>query len=69
VRVGPAHPIDLFQLAGGEFFLRVQAPPTLQKALASKHFVQARDAAAKVVGSVKQGRVGIGDFCRAGKQL
>jgi hypothetical protein len=62
MRVSAVDAVDLFELAGAEGFVLVEAPDTFQKALAAQDFVQAGDAATEAVGGIEEDGVGVGDF-------
>jgi len=50
VGVGPADPVNLFNLAGAEGFMRIETPDALEQALAAEHLMQAGDASGETVG-------------------
>src|SRR5439155_26346889 len=55
-------PIDFFELAGREIFIRVETPASFQQALAAQDLVDACDTAAEMVGGVEECRVRVGNF-------
>ncbi len=56
------NPIDLFLLSRGEYFLLVKGPQTFQKTLAAKNFMNSGDAAGKIIGGIKKGRIAVRYF-------
>ncbi len=60
VRVGGVDAGDFFGLAGAEGFVGIETPNSFKEALAAENFMEAGDAAAKMVGCVQKGRVGVG---------
>ena len=69
MRIRRVDPIDLRELAGAKGFVGVEAPSALQKALAAKNLVDARNATGEAVGSVENRGVDIGDLDAAAQQI
>src|SRR5665213_1413865 len=55
-----ADAIKLSRLAGGQAFLWIETRDIFQKPLPPQHLVNAADAAAKTIGGVEEGGVGVG---------
>ena len=53
--------VDLFELAGAESFVGIEAPDACQKSLPAEDFVKTGDATVELVGGVEEGGIGIGD--------
>ena len=62
VRIGGVDAGNFFGLAGAEGFVGIETPDSFEEALTAKNFMEAGDAAAKIVGGVEEGGVGVGDF-------
>ena len=62
VRVGGVDAGNFFGLAGAERFVGIEAPDAFEESLAAENFVEAGDAARKMIGGVEKGGVGVGDF-------
>src|SRR5262249_6412841 len=60
VRVCLRDAVDFFHLPGRQLFVRIEAPAAFQQSLPTKNFVNARDAAMKVVHGIEDGGVGVG---------
>ena len=60
-----AHTINFFALAGTEGRVRIQTPDAFEQALTPQDFLQAGDAAGKIVGGIEKCRVAIRDFAGA----
>ncbi|CAD78414.1 hypothetical protein-signal peptide and transmembrane prediction [Rhodopirellula baltica SH 1] len=69
VRVGGDHTIDFFGLTAGKDFVWIEAPCSGQQALATKHFVDSRDATSKTVGRIEESRIAIRDLDVAAEQF
>ena len=54
--------LDFRELTAAECLLRIQAPDALENSLPPQNFVQARNASRKIVGSIEEGCVAIGDL-------
>ena len=62
MRIGAIDAVDLFRLARAERFVGIEAPDAFEESLAAENFVEAGDAARKMIGGVEKGGVGVGDF-------
>jgi hypothetical protein len=62
VRIGQVYTIDFFCLSRAKGFFGIQTPGAFQQSLSAEHFVQARDAAGKLVGRVEERRIAVGDL-------
>lgn len=60
IGISPHHAIDFFGLAGAEGLARVETPDAGQQSLASQDFVNAGNAAGKIVGGIEQRGVDVG---------
>ncbi len=62
VGIGGVDSGNFFGLAGAESFVGVEAPDAFEESLTAEDFVEAGDAAGKMIGGVEEGGVGVGDF-------
>ena len=62
MRISLINSINLARLAGAEPFVFIETPDALQQTLATQHFVNAGDAAVKMIGRVEERGIAVSDF-------
>jgi len=62
MRIGGADAIDFVGLAGRKIFVGIEAPAAFEQTLAAQNFVDAGDAAMKMMRWIEERGVGIGDL-------
>jgi len=69
MRIGGVDTRDFSGLARAESFVWIETPGSFEKSLASENFVEAGDAAGKIVSGVEEGGVAICDFYTFSKEF
>ena len=60
LRVGTIYAVNLLLLSGTKSFTTIETPNAFKQPLPSKHFMEARDTARKMVWRIKERRIAIG---------
>ena len=62
MRIAAINTVDFAALPGGEAFVRIETGDPLKESLPAQDFVDARDAAGKLVRRIKEGGIAIRDL-------